>query len=149
MLQDMLKPEFVFTDVQIESREKNQALKKISELCAEKSELEVKELLSAFIAREEMDSTGFGNGVAIPHAKIKKLDAPMVAVIRFKQEIEWEAIDDEPVKVAIALVMPDDDKDNTHLQVISRFARLLVNHEFVSRLKDSKDLYHFIVNEVV
>ncbi|RDU23838.1 PTS sugar transporter subunit IIA [Anaerosacchariphilus polymeriproducens] len=152
MLKDMLKPEFVFTNVDVEGNEKSQAMKKISILCSEHSDIDTDELFSAFIAREEMDSTGFGSGVAIPHAKIKGLTSPMVAVIKFKQEIDWEAIDDQPVKVAIALVMPNSDEDNTHLQVISRFARLLVNDEFVNNLKgstDSEELYNFIIKEVV
>lgn len=151
MMKDMFKPEFVFTNVVLTENTKEMALNKISELCSEKNAFNKDELLKAFLVREEMDSTGFGSGVAIPHAKIKQLESPMVAVVRFAEAIEWGAIDDEPVKVAIALIMPKTDEANTHLQVISKFARLLVHDEFVENLtgaKDSKNLYNYIINEV-
>ena len=136
MLKTMLKPEFIFSDVKIDSLERKEAIEKIAE---------------KFMDRENLDSTGFGNGVAIPHAKIPNLKNPMVAVTRFADGIEWDAIDGEPVKVAIALIMPDGDEANTHLQVIAQLSRKLVHQETIDTLVnevDSMKLYNFIINEM-
>ncbi len=151
MMKDMLKPEYIFLDVEVPKETKEDALKTISEICAKKKGFDPNELIQTFMARESADSTGFGSGVAIPHAKIKNLQEPMVAIFKFTKAIEWEAIDDEPVNLAIALIMPLEDEDNTHLQVISQFARLLVHDEFVEKLTnsiDSDDLYNYIIKKL-
>lgn len=151
MLRTMLKPENVFLNVETKGTSKEEALETISRLCEASSGVPAKELTEAYLKREELDSTGFGGGIAIPHAKIKGLKNPMVAIVKFANPMEWDAIDDEPVKTAIALIMPDGDGDNTHLQIISKFSRKLVHAEFVSTLleeTDSVKLYNFIMKEM-
>ncbi|MDN5341900.1 MULTISPECIES: PTS sugar transporter subunit IIA [Oceanotoga] len=151
MIEQMLKPEYIINDVEIPSKTKEDAIKKISEICSEKQPLNEKELSKSFLKREKIDSTGFGNHIAIPHAKIKKLKSPMISIIRFKEEINWNSIDEKPVKVAIALVMPYSDEQNMHLKIISKFARNLVNEDFLNKLikeKDSKKLYKYIIEKL-
>lgn len=151
MLKTMLKPEFIFSDVKIDSLERKEAIEKISSFCEASTGISASTLAEKFMDRENLDSTGFGNGVAIPHAKIPNLKNPMVAVTRFADGIEWDAIDGEPVKVAIALIMPDGDEANTHLQVIAQLSRKLVHQETIDTLVnevDSMKLYNFIINEM-
>lgn len=150
-LKDMLKPEYVYTDVAVEPHDKDTAIRKIASMCAAGNAEEEKMLRDTFFAREEMDSTGCGEGVAIPHAKIKGLEEPKVEVLKFAQPLDWDAIDDKPVTLAIALVMPDGDKDNLHLQVISRLARKLVDEDFVAALEKQntpEDLYGFLTDQL-
>lgn len=151
MLKEMLKPENVFVNIETEGTDKEEALTVISSLCAKSSGIAADVLAEAYMKREELDSTGFGDGIAIPHAKIKGLTNPMVAIGKFAKPIEWGAIDDKPVTTVIALIMPDGDEDNIHLQVISKFARKLVHSEFVKTLveaTDSVELYHYIMKEM-
>lgn len=151
MLKKMLKPEFIFSNVKISQLEREFAIEKISEFCEENAGVSASILAEKFMYRERLDSTGFGNGVAIPHAKIQNLKNPMVVVVRFAEGIEWDAIDGEPVKVAIALIMPDGDDANTHLQVISQLSRKLIYKENVDKLINEEDpmkLYEFIINEM-
>ena len=147
----MLKPEFIFSNVKVDSLERKEAIEKISAFCEESTGISASTLAERFMDRENLDSTGFGNGVAIPHAKIPNLKNPMVAVARFEDGIEWDAIDGEPVKVAIALIMPDGDEANTHLQVIAQLSRKLVHQETIDTLVnevDSMKLYNFMINEM-
>ena len=151
MLKTMLKPEFIFSNVKVDGLEREAAIQKISEFCEENTGVSASLLAEKFMDRERLDSTGFGNGVAIPHAKIPNLKNPMVAVTRFEEGIEWDAIDGEPVKVAIALIMPDGDEANTHLQVIAQLSRKLVHQETSNTLiseVDSMKLYNFMINEM-
>ncbi|MGI6109152.1 MAG: PTS sugar transporter subunit IIA [Eubacteriaceae bacterium] len=150
-MQDMLKPEYVYTNVEFEEPTKDAAIKAIAKTIADGDQSVQDELEKTFFAREAMDSTGCGAGVAIPHAKIKGLQEPKVEIFKFKDKIDWDAIDDEPVMMAVALVMPDGDKDNLHLQVISKFARKLVDDDFVAALEKENDpqkLYQFIIDEL-
>lgn len=151
MLKTMLKPEFILSNVKVNSLERKEAIEKISDFCEEITGISASTLAQKFMEREKLDSTGFGNGVAIPHAKIPNLKNPMVTITRFANGIEWDAIDGEPVKVAIALIMPDGDEANTHLQVIAHLSRKLVHQETIDTLVnevDSMKLYDFIVNEM-
>lgn len=151
MLETMLKPEFIFSNIKVEELEREAAIRKISEFCEVNTGVSASILTEKFMDREKLDSTGFGNGVAIPHAKIPNLKNPMVVVARFEDGIEWDAIDGEPVKVAIALIMPDGDEANTHLQVIAQLSRKLVHQSTIDTLineEDSNKLYNFIVNEI-
>ncbi|HCM24146.1 MAG TPA: PTS fructose transporter subunit IIA, partial [Ruminococcaceae bacterium] len=101
--------------------------------------------------REKVESTGFGSGVAIPHAKLDRLKEPFIAIVHFAEPVNWDSIDGKPVEVAIALVMPTVDKDNTHLQVLSYFSRKLVDESFIDRLlkaEDKDQMYQCVLEEM-
>lgn len=135
----MLKPEYVYTDVVLAEPTRTAAITEISKRIAAGNAAEEKQLKDTFFAREELDSTGCGYGVAIPHAKIDGLTEPKVEVFKFRDKIDWDAIDGEPVQIAIALVMPNNDKDNLHLQVVSKLARKLCDQSFVKALEDENN----------
>lgn len=151
MIKDLLKKELIKINLEVVNQEKETAIKAMSQVCSRYSGLDEKELLTMFLEREALDSTGFGNHVAIPHAKIKGLKNAFIGIFKFSQPVEWEAIDDEPVKVAIALVMPGDAGDNTHIQVISKFSRKLMDDDFIKVLleeENEEQLYNFIVEQM-
>lgn len=149
-LSDMLSPSDVHTRVALDAPTKTAALAAVSELCTV-SGASAEALEAAFNRREEEDSTGCGYGIAIPHAKMDGPITPKVVVAQFDEPVEWEAIDDLPVKTAICLVMPLNDKDNTHLAIISKFARKLAVKGFVDGLSsehDPRNLYQYIIQNV-
>ena len=150
-MNELLKQDYVFFDVTPAQPDKKSALETFSALCAQKGGFDQKALLDEFLAREELDSTGFGEGIAIPHAKIPGLTNPMIAVARFTCGMDWDAIDDEPVEIAIGLIMPKGDTQNLHVDVLSAFARKLVHEDFTQGLKGAKnaqELYDFIIREM-
>ena len=150
MLENMLLPQYVHTEVELPEWTKVAALSAAAHFGADK-EVDAKTLKEAFIAREKEYSTGFGGGIALPHAKIKGITHPRVLIVRYAQPTDWDAIDDKPVIIAICLVMPEKDKDNTHLQVISKLARKLADEDFVARLIATQDpigLYQLIINNM-
>lgn len=150
-MNELLKQDCIFMDVSPASPTKQAALELFSALCAQKGGFDQGSLFQAFLEREAMDSTGFGEGIAIPHAKIPGLTQPMIAVARFGCGVDWDAIDDQPVEIAIGLIMPKGDARNLHVDVLSAFARKLVHEDFTLGLKsarDAQELYTFIIREM-
>jgi|TARA_B100001996_G_scaffold64305_1_gene46333 PTS system nitrogen regulatory IIA component len=82
--------------------------------------------------REKLGTTAFGNGIAIPHARIPELKKPKIVIIKLKEPINFEAIDEEEVDVIISLIVPDEEND-LHVKVLAKIAELLEKKEF--RLK--------------
>ena len=75
-------------------------------------------------ARERLGSTGLGRGVAIPHGRIKALKHPIAAFIRLQKPIAFDAPDDEPVRLVLALLVPEA-ATQAHLEILSEVAELL------------------------
>lgn len=70
--------------------------------------LDATQLEKAFWKREEWDSTGCGEGIAIPHAIIKEIDEVQLFIVRFRYPIEWESFDDKKVDIAFAIIAPEE-----------------------------------------
>ncbi len=85
-------------------------------------------------ARERLGSTGFGGGVAIPHAKLAGLPNVTGLLIRLAQPIEFKAVDDLPVDLAFALFSPTD-AGADHLKALARVSRRLRDPGLVAKLR--------------
>lgn len=84
----------------------------------------------ALSIREKETTTGFGFGIAIPHAKIPEIQRAAVLVVKLKDGVEWGALDNQPVRVAIALAVPEREAGNTHLKLLSLLAKRLMHADF-------------------
>lgn len=85
-------------------------------------------------AREEETTTGFGNGIAIPHTKNKAVKEPTVIVLRNKQLIDWHSLDGKPVNTIISLLVPTSRADE-HLRMLAKLSRQMMHREFTDALK--------------
>lgn len=151
MIRDLLRKELIITNIEVSTRTKEEAINIISRKCAHYSGLDERVLSESFLQREALDSTGFGNSVAIPHAKLTDLKDAFIGIFKFTEGVEWEALDDEPVQVAIALVMPNGEGNDTHIKVISNFSRKLMDDDFIEELVKEDDidkLYDFVIAEM-
>lgn len=141
----------IFTDVTVKDN-KNAALQKMAELFAAKNRLDAKALLKGFKDREQESTTGFGSGVAIPHTKIAGLTQPLVGIATFSQPVAWESLDEKPVTIAIALLMPLSDSNKAHLSVLAKFARKLMDERFVTDLQaarhQAQSLYQVVTTAI-
>lgn len=91
------------------------------------------QVFDSLFAREKLGSTGLGQGVAIPHGRIKGLRDAVGALVRLKEPIAFDAPDGKPVKLAFALLVPDRATD-LHLQILSELAEMLSDRAFRERL---------------
>lgn len=147
----LIREEMIFDNVYVASREKEEALRIISRLCAKRDGFYEDKFLTAFQEREDMDSTGFGGGIAIPHAIVEGLTDSIFAIVRFACPVEWEALDGEPVDLAMVAITPECVSESRHLPVIAALARKLMDEEFVyhlRRCKDKDQIYTYMLEEM-
>jgi Phosphotransferase system mannitol/fructose-specific IIA domain (Ntr-type) len=83
-------------------------------------------------------TTGFKDGIAIPHSNDDSVDKPGLFLIKFTNGIEWKALDDKPIKVAFVLSIPKNGSTE-HLKLLSKIARKLMDDEFRQNILDSDD----------
>lgn len=89
--------------------------------------------------REEESTTGFTDGIAIPHSKCDTVKKPGVFLIKFANPIEWNSLDGELIRVAIALTIPNNGGEN-HLRILSKIARKMIHEEFRTALKSTNEI---------
>lgn len=92
------------------------------------------DIVDAITSREELGSTGLGNGIAIPHGKIAGLKSVTAVFARLDAPIEFDAIDDQPVDIVMMLLAPTG-AGADHLKALSRVARLLRTEHVVDELR--------------
>jgi PTS system nitrogen regulatory IIA component len=95
------------------------------------------EVVDSLNAREKLGSTGLGQGVAIPHARVKGLAEPVAAFVRLKAPIEFGSPDGNPVSDCFVLLVPEQPAER-HLQILVDIAELLSKGAFRDRLVASK-----------
>jgi PTS system nitrogen regulatory IIA component len=117
---------------------KRQLFKDLAERAAELTGHQASEILEAITSREELGSTGLGNGIAIPHGKIAGLKGVTALVARLDQPIEFDAVDDQPVDIVVMLLAPTG-AGADHLKALSRVARLLRTETVVEDLRAATD----------
>ena len=86
--------------------------------------------------REELGSTGVGNGVALPHARLKGLKSPFGLLARLYHGIDFEAIDDQPVDIVFLLLLPGT-PDEAQLFALACAARALRAPEVLERVRSA------------
>jgi PTS system nitrogen regulatory IIA component len=92
---------------------------------------------SELLKREELGSTGLGNGVAIPHVLMEKVTTPFGVLAKLKQPIDFEAIDGRPVDLVCVLLLPTV-TESGRLIALSLVARKLRTPEILTRLRNTK-----------
>ena len=90
-------------------------------------------VFDSLFARERLGSTGLGQGVAIPHGRIKGLKDPLAVFVRVTQAIQFEAPDNKPVGILVFLLVPEHANQH-HLEILSELAQMLSDREFRERL---------------
>ncbi|HBT82268.1 MAG: PTS fructose transporter subunit IIA [Desulfuromonadales bacterium GWD2_61_12] len=82
------------------------------------------EILRVLLERERLGSTGIGDGVAIPHGKLKQLDRLLIAFGRHRQGVDFDSMDGKPTHLFFLLVAPEDSV-GIHLKALARISKLL------------------------
>ena len=106
------------------------------------------QVFDSLFAREKLGSTGLGQGVAIPHGRVKGLKEALGALVRMKQTIPFDAPDGQPVALIFVLLVPDRATD-AHLQILSELAQMFSDKAFRERLlvaAGAPELHQLITN---
>src|SRR6476661_8591567 len=117
---------------------KKQILQELAAKAAELSGQNERTIFEILVQREKLGSTGVGNGVAIPHGKLPKLNKLFGLFARLDRPVDFEALDGQPVDLVFLLLAPEA-AGADHLKALARVARLLREPETVARLRESRD----------
>lgn len=137
------------TRSEVHCSSKKRALEIISELAASRLTVAPQTLFEAMLAREKMGSTGIGNGIAIPHGKMEPGTTTVAVFIRTEQPIPFDAVDNQPVDLLFALLVPED-QCQQHLQTLSAVAKRLADKSVCRRLRTAlsdEELYQILTEE--
>ncbi|MFR0674887.1 PTS IIA-like nitrogen regulatory protein PtsN [Enterobacterales bacterium AW_CKDN230030176-1A_HGKHYDSX7] len=128
---------------------KKSALQNIAKLIAhEVPELREDDVFAKLIAREKLGSTGFGNGIAIPHCRLAGCNTPVSALVKLEHPIDYDAIDGAPVDLLFVLLVPEAATE-AHLELLRQIASMLDRQEIRERLRNAQNseaLYHVVLD---
>ncbi|UVO51008.1 PTS sugar transporter subunit IIA [Sphingomonas sp. SUN019] len=131
-ISDLLFPDLVV--VGLTATTKKALFQQVGALAAPVLSLQAEAIADGLAAREKLGSTGFGGGVAIPHARIEGLARIVVIVARLVRGIEFRAVDDAPVDIVVAMLSPPD-AGAEHLKALARVSRRFRDRKFVEKLR--------------
>lgn len=107
------------------------------------------EVVNVIFEREKLGSTGIGDGVAIPHGKLKGIKKIICVFGRSLQGVDFDSIDQKPAHIFFLLLAPENSA-SLHLKMLSRISKLLRDPSFRKRLmelNDAHDIYRSVVEE--
>lgn len=133
----------------LKAASKKQLLQMLSEKAAQITGLTERDVFDTIMQREKLGSTGVGNGIAIPHGKLKNIKNITGVFARLETPVDFEALDDEPVDLVFMLLAPES-AGADHLKALSRIARILREADMVKKLRGTKDaaaLFAFLTEQ--
>jgi len=133
-LSDILSAERILVDIDGSVvKTKTDALRRLSELLSPAVGVGVEEVEHLLLEREKLQSTGIGDGVAIPHCALDAAQSQALALLLCPRGVEFEAIDGEPVEIVFGVVGPKR-ATGEHLRTLARISRLLRDEQTRIRL---------------
>jgi len=121
----------------LKAHNKGEVLRELADMVAKKEGLEIGALIPVLEEREKLGSTGIGEGVAIPHGKLKGLKKLVASFGKSGKGVDFESIDGKPAHLFFLLMAPENTA-GMHLKALARISRLLKDTKFRERLQDSK-----------
>jgi len=135
-ISDVLSPEL--TNCNLPGRSKKRILENVAQIITAQlgggSEL-CDLLFDNFVTREKLGSTGLGNGVAIPHCRTPGVKKIYGFLAKLTTAVDFDAVDDEPVDLVFALVVPEE-KNDEHLNTLARIAAIMQDKSSRQKLRD-------------
>ena len=129
--EDLIKPDLSATS-------KEEALTELASLIATKEGLDEEKIVGVLREREKLGSTGIGDGIAIPHGKLKGLKKLVASFGRSKKGIDFQSIDGKPTHLFFLLMAPENTA-GVHLKALARISRLLKDKKFRELLLDARN----------
>ena len=119
-----------------DGRNKSDILDSLARLFNRAYDLAHGDVLERIEERERLGSTGFGRGVAIPHARIDGIKSPTVAVMRLREPVDFHAADGLPVELVIGLLSPENG-GVSHLHALASISRMVRDEKLRTALLEA------------
>ena len=131
-IKELLVPNAVKINLKVTS--KKQVLQELAKMAKALTGLEEREILNVLIERERLGTTGVGEGVAIPHAKLEGVDRLCAVFARLESPIDFDSVDHEFVDLIFMLLAPLS-PEHTHLKALAKISRLLRDKSMCAKLR--------------
>ena len=118
----------------VKANGKKALLAELASRSAAHFKLDERRLFDRLLERERLGSTGIGSGIAIPHARMAGISAPLGLFARLGQPVDFDSIDERPVDIVFLLVAPEG-AGADHLKALARVSRLLRDRSLVDKLR--------------
>jgi PTS system nitrogen regulatory IIA component len=147
-IMDYLNEEWIIPDLQ--GTDKPSVLKELSSVLVKPCRVtSVEELLQVLLDREKLESTGIGEGIAIPHGRLKKLKRFFISFGRSLKGVDFDSIDRKPSQLFFLVMAPENSAVN-NLKLLGRIVTLLKEPSFKRRLMEApsqKELFQVLSEE--
>ena len=147
-IQDMLKKDYIIDG--LKSKSKKEVLAELSDVfLRDGMGIDRDAMLEVLMEREQLGRTGIGDGIAIPHGKLKGLENLVVSFGRSKGGVEFDSLDGAPVHIFFLLMAPENSAGQ-HLKALAKISRMLKDASFKESLVDAESaeaIYQLIVEK--
>ena len=99
--------------------------------------------IQGIYAREELSTTGIGEGIAIPHAQSEAVNAPGLAAMVVKDGVDYQSLDNQPAKLFFMIAVPKTG-GNEHLQILAMLSKMLMDTDFKDSLINAQSVEEFM-----
>jgi PTS system nitrogen regulatory IIA component len=134
----------------LQSKNKKGVLEELAGVLVNQGKLpDLEHVVEVLLDREKLGSTGIGDGIAIPHGKIRDLRQVVTSFGRSREGVDFESIDQKPTHLFFLLVAPENSA-GIHLKALARISRLLKDPNFRRRLMEAEgaeELFEIISEE--
>lgn len=144
---DVLPKEAIIAD--LKARDKQGVLKELVAPIASLTDVDSEQILQVLMERERLGSTGIGNGIGIPHGKLKALENLILGFGLSHRGVDFESMDGRPAHIFFLLVTPEN-STGLHLKLLARISKILKHDPFRDRLMraaDREEIYSIIGEE--
>jgi PTS system nitrogen regulatory IIA component len=134
----------------LKAKSKRAVLAELSEIFTrDHAGIQSEAMIEVLLEREKLGSTGIGDGIAIPHGKLKGLDSLVISFGRSREGIDFDSIDGRPAHIFFLLMAPES-STGQHLKALAKISRMLKDPEFRNDLlsaKNAEELYRKIADK--
>ncbi len=134
-ISDILSEDMVLLNIDADN--KRHLLEQVAAFVAENKTLDKNAVFEAILERENLGSTGYGNGVAFPHARISGINKRVTAFVRLNKGIDYDALDGKNVDL-LAFLVSSEQNGEDHLQALATFSRVLKNDDVCRQIREAK-----------
>jgi len=132
---DLLNKEAIIAE--LNATDKKGVIEELIAPISQLTRIDNKDLVRVIMNREHLGSTGIGEGIGIPHGKLKDLPSLVLGFGLSRKGVDFESIDGQPVYIFFLLLTPEDSA-GLHLKLLARISRLLKNDFFRQQLREAQ-----------
>ena len=124
--------------VNLQVKDKKELLQQLAGIFSEKfSLISADTIYRALLEREELGTSGFGGGLALPHARMKELEDFAICIVTLKRPIKFDSVDKKRVGIVIAILGPDN-RQEEYLRLLANISKNIRSKDVVSELKSAR-----------